>query len=136
MDLKDLRREDGEAQGLRAEVFGNDRGRLQCTLLASQGQGHAEPWLIVTDLPAEVARASWYGLRGWIEQGYKRVKGEGWNLPRTRIGACQRLERLWLAVAVATLWVLEVGGEAEVDGATAPAEAATLGADEESPRLP
>jgi hypothetical protein len=61
-----------------------------------------------------VARASWYSLRGWIEQGFKRVKGEGWDLPRTRIARCERLERLWLAVAVATLWVLEVGGEDEV----------------------
>src|ERR1700677_4851005 len=63
----------------------------------------------------KVARAVWYGLRGWIEQGFKRVKGEGWKLPRTRITSCARLERLWFAVAVATLWVLEGGGDAEVE---------------------
>ena len=97
-----------------AEVFKNEEGRLKCTLVGYAGEGYAEPWLIVTDLAPEVAKASWYGLRGWIEQGYKRVKGEGWRLPRTRISGCERLERLWLAVAVATLWVLEVGGEAEV----------------------
>jgi hypothetical protein len=105
----------GQTQACRAEVFKNEDGRLDCTLLAYHGEGYAEPWLIVTALPVEVAQASWYGLRGWIEQGYKRVKGEGWNLPRTRITTCARLERLWLAVALATLWVLEVGGEAEVD---------------------
>jgi len=97
------------------EVFKNDEGRLKCTLVGYAGGGHAEPWLIVTDLAPEVAQASWYGLRGWVEQGYKRVKGEGWRLPRTRIASRERLERLWLAVAVATLWVLEVGGEAEVE---------------------
>jgi hypothetical protein len=96
------------------EVFKNDEGRLKCTLVGYAGDGHAEPWLIVTDLAPEVAQASWYGLRSWIEQGFKRLKGEGWRLPRTRIRSCERLERLWLAVAVATLWVLEVGGEAEV----------------------
>jgi hypothetical protein len=114
--LENLQPTAGQAWACQAEVFKNDAGRLRCTLLAFQGEGYAEPWLIVTDLSEEVAQASWYGLRGWIEQGYKRVKGEGWHLPRTRITSCQRLQRLWLAVAVATMWVLEVGGEAEVTG--------------------
>lgn len=134
LDLKDLRPSIGETRSFRAEVFKNDEGRLECTLVAFQGEGYAEPWLIVTDLSAEVAKASWYGLRGWIEQGYKRVKGEGWNLPRTRIEDCKRLERLWLAVAVATLWVLEVGGEAEVDEQTTEAREAKV--EEETPQLP
>jgi hypothetical protein len=112
--LKDLPLAPGETQAFAAELFKNDEGRLKGTLVAFQGEGYAEPWLIVTDLSAETARASWYGLRAWIEQGYKRIKREGWGLQRTRIEDCQRLERLWLAVAVATLWVLEAGGEAEV----------------------
>ena len=116
LDLQDLQPPPGQAWSCRAEVFKNDPGRLTCTLLAFQGEGHAEPWLIVTELSEEVAQASWYGLRGWIEQGYKRVKGDGWRLPRTRISSCARLERLWLAVALATMWVLEVGGEAELLG--------------------
>jgi hypothetical protein len=134
LELKDLQPHIGDAQAFRAEVFKNEEGRLECTLVAFQGEGYAEPWLIVTDLLPEVAKASWYGLRGWIEQGYKRVKGEGWNLPRTRIGDCQRLARLWLAVAVATMWVLKVGGEAEEDGQAEAAEAAE--ASEETPSLP
>src|SRR5439155_27277434 len=81
--------------------------------------------------------ASWYGLRNWIEQGYKRVKGEGWKLPRTRITDCKRLERLWLAVAVATMWVLEVGGEAETTEQSPPKrpkQEKTTG--EDTPELP
>jgi len=114
LELKDLHPPLGQAQAFRAEVFKNEVGRLECTLAIYQGEGHAEPWLIVTDVSAEVAKATWYGLRGWIEQGYKRVKGEGWDLQRTRIVDAQRLQRLWLAVAVATMWVLEVGGDEEV----------------------
>jgi hypothetical protein len=136
LDLKDLCPQIGETQAFQAEVFKNEEGRLECTLVAFQGEGYAEPWLIVTDLAAEVAKASWYGLRGWIEQGYKRVKGEGWKLPRTRIRDCQRLERLWLAVAVATMWVLMVGGEAEVDGPTAEGEAEACRSADETPCLP
>jgi DDE family transposase len=128
LNLQDLQPAVGQAIAFPAEVFKNAEGRLECTLLAFQGAGYAEPWLLVSDLSAAVAQASWYGLRGWIEQGYKRVKGEGWNLPRTRITRCQRLERLWLAVALATLWVLQVGGAAEVEersaGEPAPEEAA------------
>jgi hypothetical protein len=114
LNLEDLQPPEGQTEAFAAEVFKNAPGRLECTLVAYHGAGHAEPWLIVTDLSPQLAQASWYGLRGWIEQGYKRLKGEGWKLPRTRITTCARLERLWLAVAVATLWVLEVGGEAEV----------------------
>jgi Transposase DDE domain len=113
-DLSRLPLPPDQTRAWTGEVFKNDEGRLNCTLVGYAGGDHAEPWLIVTDLAPEVAQASWYGLRGWIEQGFKRVKGEGWRLPRTRIRSCARLERLWLAVAVATLWVLEVGGEAEV----------------------
>jgi hypothetical protein len=115
LDLSQLRLPKDRTRAWSAEVFKNEEGRLKCTLVGYAGEGHAEPWLIVTDRPPEVAQARWYGLRGWIEQGFKRVKGEGGNLPRTRIASCERLERLWLAVAVATLWVLEVGGEAEFE---------------------
>jgi hypothetical protein len=121
LDLKDLRPPAGQARSFQAEVFKNEPGRLSCTLLAFQGEDYAEAWLLVTDLAEEVAQASWYGLRGWVEQGYKRIKGEGWCLPRTRITQAGRLERLWLAVAVATMWVLEVGGEAEHAEQTPPA---------------
>lgn len=120
-----------------AEVFKNEEGRLKCTLVGYAGEGHAEPWLIVTDLAPEVAQASWYGLRSWIEQGFKRVKGEGWRLPRTRIRSCERLERLWLAVAVATLWVLEVGGEAEVaEKGQRPSARRTKTVGQDTPTLP
>ena len=85
-----MRLQIGETEAFQAAVFKNEEGRLECTLVAFHGEGYAEPWLIVTDLQAAVAKASWYGLRGWIEQGYKRVKGEGWKLPRTRIRDCQR----------------------------------------------
>src|SRR3954453_15051929 len=113
LDLEDLCPQIGETQAFQAEVFKNEESRLEWTLVAFQGEGYAEPWLIVTDLAPEVAKASWYGLRGWVEQGYKRVKGEGWRLPRTRIARCERLGRLWLAGAGGRLWG---GGGGDVGG--------------------
>jgi hypothetical protein len=87
--------------------------RLNCTLLACWEAGYRAPWLIVTDLPPEVSDACWYGLRAWIEPGFKLTKRAGWQWQRTRMTEPQRAARLWLAVAVATLWLLSVGGAAE-----------------------
>jgi len=97
------------AQGL---AYGE--GKMPCTLLARWEEGYAEPWLVLTDLPPESADASWYGMRTWIEQGFKVVKGGGWHWDRTRMEDPERVERLWLAMAVATLWTVAVGIEDEV----------------------
>jgi hypothetical protein len=41
------------------------------------------------------------------------TKRAGWQWQRTRMSDPARASRLWLAVAVATLWLLSVGGEAD-----------------------
>jgi hypothetical protein len=103
----------------RGTAFGGRRTRLDCTLLAYWGEGHKDPWLILTDLPPESADACWYGLRGWIEQSFKKIKGGGWQWQHTRMDDPERAERLWLAIAIATWWLLSVGGEAEAGMAAA-----------------
>jgi Transposase DDE domain len=91
---------------------------LDCTLLARWEAGYADPWLILTDLPPAAADAAWYGMRAWIEQGFKLTKRAGFQWQRTRITDPARAERLWLAVAVATLWLVRVGGAADAALAT------------------
>lgn len=97
----------------RGTAFKNPAGQLSCTLLAYWGEDHAEPWLVVTDLPPEATQVCWYGLRAWIEQGFKRIKRAGWQWQYTRMENPARAERLWLAVALATWWLLSVGGETD-----------------------
>lgn len=94
-------------------AFQGPARRLDCTLLARWEEGYADPWLILTDLPPEVGEAGWYGLRAWIEQSFKLAKRGGWQWQRTRMTDPARAARLWLALAVATLWLLSVGGEAD-----------------------
>lgn len=94
------------------------RTPLACTLLACWTAGHDEPWLIITDLAPEQADVCWYGLRPWIECGFKDTKRGGWQWQQTQITDPDRATRFWLAIAVATLWVVSVGGEAD---ATLPA---------------
>lgn len=94
-------------------AFKTPHKRLRCTLLACWEAGYTDPWLILTDLPPEASEAGWYGLRAWIEQQFKCIKRGGWQWQRTRMTQPARAARLWLAVAVATLWLLSVGGLAE-----------------------
>jgi hypothetical protein len=97
------------------DCFSQETSRLQCTLLARWDKGYEEVWLIVTDLAPTQASAVWYGMRSWIEGGFKDTKRGGWGWHQTKMVDAERAERLWLAIAVATLWVVSVGGEADAN---------------------
>ena len=86
---------------------------LSCTLLARWDEGYAEPWLIVTDLSPQQAQAYWYGMRSWIECLFKDIKRGGFGWHHTKMNDPRRAERLWLALAVATLFLVSIGGQAE-----------------------
>jgi hypothetical protein len=73
--------------------------------------------LVLTDLPPEEADVDWSGLRAWIECSYKDMKRGGWHWEQTKMTDPARAERLWLALALATLLVVSVGVYAD---ATAP----------------
>jgi hypothetical protein len=94
--------------------------RLECTLLARWEAGCDEPWFLVTDLAADRAESLWYGMRSWIEGGFKLLKSGGWQWQATRMTEPDRVERLWLVLAVATCYVLAMGTEAD-EGAFADA---------------
>ena len=87
--------------------------RLECTLMACWEEGYDEPWFLVTDLDPDQAEGLWYGMRSWIEGGFKLLKSGGWQWQATRMTDPDRVERLWLVLAVATRYVLAVGGEAD-----------------------
>ena len=84
------------------------------TLLARWEPGYQEGWLVLTDLPPDAATVAWYGLRAWVECGFKDLKRDGWQWQQTRMTDPARAARLWLVLAVATVRVLSVGGMAEL----------------------
>lgn len=104
-------------------AFASPTCRLECTLVAWWGEGHAEPWFVLTDLAPAGCDAQWYGLRSWCEQGFKCLKRGGWHWQQTQMRDPARVARLWLALAVATLWMISVGSDLELGPA---AEAADL----------
>lgn len=103
----------GQRWSGRVSCFKTPERQLSCTLLARWDRGYQDAWLVVTDLAPERADVAWYGLRAWIECGYKDAKRGGWHWEQTKMRDPRRAERLWLAMAVATLWVVSVGCEAE-----------------------
>lgn len=88
---------------------------VDCTLLASWESGYADPWLMVTDLTPQQAQICWYSMRSWIECLFKDIKRGGLGWHQTKMSDPKRAERLWLAIAVATLWLVSVGGKINTD---------------------
>lgn len=93
--------------------FTEASSRLDCTLVARWDEGYKDPWLIVTDLLPVQTDGAWYAMRAWIECGFKDTKRGGWNWHITKMEDPARAERHWLVMAVATLWVVSVGGQAD-----------------------
>lgn len=86
------------------------RRRIQ-TVVVVWEVGHAEPWVVFTTGTPAAALLRAYGLRMWIEAGFRDLKRMGWQWERTRRTDPVRVARHWLVLAVATAWVLAHGGE-------------------------
>jgi hypothetical protein len=112
-DLKTLVPRTGDSFAHRVTCFKSNP--ISCTLLAYHQAKYAEPWLIVTDLSPELADICWYSMRSWIECLFKDGKSGGFGWHHTKMTDPKRAERHWLAIAVATLWQVSVGGEADAN---------------------
>jgi hypothetical protein len=93
--------------------FATPAHQLSGTLLARWDAGYRDPWLVLTDLPPSAADVAWYGLRAWSDCGGKDSTRGGWHWEQTKMLDPARAERLWLTLAVATLWTVRVGSQAE-----------------------
>jgi len=94
-------------------LFKTKKKQVKCVLLAYWGESHKEPWFIITDMQPKDTNVRWYGLRMWIEQSFRTIKRGGWQWHRTRMTDPERVSRHWLAISVATLWLVCVGTEAD-----------------------
>jgi hypothetical protein len=87
--------------------------RRQGTLVVVWDAEQAEPWLVLTDLGPEGVGVLWYGLRVWVELGFRALKSLGWHWERMRRTHPDRVARHWLVLAVATLVTLAYGTRVE-----------------------
>jgi hypothetical protein len=94
-------------------AFKDRATRRDGTLVVVWDADQTDPWVLLTDLDPAAVGVLWYGLRMWIEFGFRALKGLGWHWERTRRTDPDRVARHWLVLAVATLWVLAYGTRAE-----------------------
>jgi hypothetical protein len=87
--------------------------KLVGTLIVLWDHDQQQPWVVLTDLPPTQVGVVWYGLRVWIELGFRALKGVGWQWQRTRRTDPDRIGRHWLVLAVAMLGVLAYGTRVE-----------------------
>jgi hypothetical protein len=71
--------------------------------------GNPEMVAVITNQKACRARLREYSRRMSIEQSFRDDKSGGFDLEHTRLQHAQRVDRLLLAVAIATLWCHELG---------------------------
>lgn len=64
---------------------------------------------VISNRPAEKTRLDEYARRMRIEESFRDDQSGGFNLEHTHLEYPERLEKLLLAVAIATLWCHEIG---------------------------
>ena len=104
----------------RGVAFGTPSRHLRCTLVAVWLSGQEAACLCVTNLAPDVVPVGAYGLRMWIEAGFRSLKRLGWQWEKTRRTDPVRANRHFLVLAVATLCTLAAGTQQEQSEGTAP----------------
>lgn len=99
------------------ECFAGKASRLLATVLMHWEPGYESAWIIVTDLEPQDAHIAWYRLRTWIEGGFKDFKRGLWGWHHSKMERASCVERLWLAMALAQLWCVSLGCQAEAQEA-------------------
>jgi Transposase DDE domain len=85
------------------------RAHLSVTWTEGDDKNPPELLAVISDEWAGRARLCEYGVRMDIEQSFRDDKSAGFDMAHTRLQHPDRLERLLLAVAIATLWCHELG---------------------------
>lgn len=77
----------------------------QTNVVAIWRMGDRDPWLLLTNRPATLQRIREYRRRTWEEELFRDLKSFGWQWQQSRVRRPERVERLLVLLALATLWV-------------------------------
>lgn len=94
--------------GASPAVF-QDAGWRACQVIAVWDETAADPWLLITNLPASRTQVHAYAHRWAIERLFLHWKSHGWDLETLHLRTPHRVGRLVAALALATLWGLRIG---------------------------
>lgn len=91
-------------------------GHLTVTWSAGDDRTPPELVAVMSDQVACRQRLTEYGWRMCIEQSFRDDQSSGFDLEHTRLKHPERLERLLLALAIATVWCHELGEQVLQNG--------------------
>jgi hypothetical protein len=96
----------GAARRKRGPTWESDwDAALTANVVAIAGTPPDDPWLLLTDLPASPARCREYRHRTQEEALFRDLKSFGWQWQDSRLRLPDRVDRLLLVLALATLWI-------------------------------
>ena len=83
------------------------RGRIPAEVRVLWRPDAQERWALVTN---DRQLTGWeYAQRMWIEEAFRDLKSQGWQLEQTALDDPARLARLWILLVVAYAWMLVLG---------------------------
>lgn len=91
-----------------AQVF-KKAGWRSCNVVAHWAVGCEEPWLLITDLPANRMRCRQYRKRMHIEESFRDEKSHGFQWEQSRIRRPEHACRLLLVMALAMAVAMRIG---------------------------
>ncbi len=100
-------------------VFTQSHAFTDLTVTVHGEAGETEPICLVSTLPAAEQPHLVYERRYWIETLFGDQKSRGFQLTRTRLTDPEHIDRLVLALAIATCWTLGLGTHLILIGQTA-----------------
>lgn len=110
--LRDLLRQHVYAPGMRWKSSGwvfKEAGWRQASIVAYWAWTEDEPLVVISDLPPRWDLLRLYGVRFWIEPGFRSDKKLGWHWEDCQVRKIEHHRRLLLAMAWATLLTLCLG---------------------------
>lgn len=92
------------------------KGYGPVSLALGRHSANQELWYILTDERPTLETFWEYGQRFWIEEGFLDEKSNGFQLESSRLRDALALERLFLVIAVATLYLTTQGTQVVASG--------------------
>lgn len=89
-------------------IFGSQVGPVQLALAVPEDQP-TDPWYIASDEPTRLETLDEFGLRFDIEENFLDDKSSGFQVQTSELQSPEALERLFLILAIATLYFTSVG---------------------------
>lgn len=84
-------------------------GWRRTNIVACWRPDESEPWLLITDLPANLHRCRQYRKRMRQEQAFRDEKSQGFRWRESRVNDPDHVQRLLLIMAVAMAWLMWMG---------------------------